>query len=210
MAQYQQTVLGWMATQPWFTGAVVFAVGLLSAFYGFRMARLLLPGACAAAAWVTGDFIARAAGLPEVYVTPAFTAAVAVLAIAWPRVATTLGGGVIWGVLAAYVLGQFGLKGLPVLIGLGFCACAGAVLAIVCRQSSTVLLTSVLGGSLMIAGFVGLASTFVPTLSTTFCGYAREWPLSVPVILTMLVTMAYSCQANWRQGDLCTGTQLAH
>jgi hypothetical protein len=208
LAQHQQALLAWIATQPWLTGAVILAAGLLSSFYGFRMSRLLLPAASAAGAWLAVTALSpqlAPVGLSSMTTAAAAAGLAGVAALAWPAFGDCIGGGVVCGVLGGYLLGQFGLKGSPILIGLALCGCAGAVMALVCRRGMPVLLTSAMGGGLMIVGFVGMAGTLLPSLSETFRRFARDWPLSMPVLLVMLIAMGYSCQANLRQGDIRGG-----
>ncbi|MEW6249428.1 MAG: hypothetical protein AB1716_02195 [Planctomycetota bacterium] len=205
MSQYQGAILAWIAAQPWLTGAVILGAGLLSTFCGYRMSRLLLPAACAAAFWLGAVIAAPHLELPPVITAAAAAGVAGAAGIAWLGLANLVGGAAIWGVLGGYVLSQFGLKGMPVLIGMGLAGCTGAVMALVCRRTMSVLLTSLLGGGLIIVGFVGVAGTILPTFSESFLTFAKDWPLSVPLLLTMLVATGYTCQANCRQGDLFTG-----
>ncbi len=205
MGTYQQTILFWIGDQPWLTGLVILAAGLLSAFCGYRMARLLLPAAAAAGAWLGTIALAPHWNLPEVATAAAAAGLAGAAGLAWPGFASVAGGAVIWGVLGGYLFGQFGLKGTPLIIGLALSGAAGAVLALVCRRTMVMLMTSITGAALIIVGAVGVSGTLLPAFSNTFRLYARDWPWSVPVLLSMLVMMAYSCQANYRQGDLRTG-----
>jgi hypothetical protein len=205
LAHYQHIIFGWIAAQSGLVGLVVFAAGLLSAFYGFRMLRLLLALYAGGLGCVAGFMIADNTILPAMIVAPALAIAGVAAAVAWPGGATVVVSGLTWGVFGGYLATQIGLKGIPVWIAGGLLGLAGTVLALVCREAMAVVLTSLHGASWIILGFAGLAIVLMPTVGETFQSWASSQSLVVPILLLMLVATAYSYQANERQGDIRTG-----
>jgi hypothetical protein len=139
------------------------------------------------------------------FVAPALSLGSMAAAVAWPGVATVILNGLTWGVLGGYLATQVGVKGIPMWIAGGLLGSAGTVLALVCRESMAVILTSLHGASWMILGFAGLAAVLMPLVGATFKNWASSQSLVVPILLLMLVVTAYSFQANERQGDIRSG-----
>lgn len=205
MAHYQHIIFGWIAGQSGLVGLVIFAAGLLSAFYGFRMLRLLLALYAGGLGCVAGFILADHTVLPAMITAPTLAITGVAAALAWPGGATVAISGLTWGILGGYLATQVGLKGIPLWIAGGLLGSAGTVLALVCRDAMAVILTSLHGASWIIVGFAGLAALLMPTVGETFQNWATNRSVVVPILLAMLVATAYSYQANERQGDIRTG-----
>ena len=128
-------------------------------------------------------------------------------ALAWPRPALVLASGATWALLGGYLADEFSLPGDLVWIAFGLCGGIATVMAVLCRRAMTILLTSLQGAALTVVGFVGLSATLLPSISTTFRAWSDGRSLVVPVLMGMLATTAYSCQANLCQGDIVTGSE---
>lgn len=207
MLPYQHAVVSWIAEQAGLTGVVIFAAGLLSAFYGFRFLRFLLMIACAGLGYVGGWLLTEHVGQPPLVCGAAGAIAAGLLGLAWPTPAVALGSSGTWALLAAYIGSQVGLKGPALWIGVGLLGGIGLLMTLVCRRAMTLLLTSLHGAAWMIIGFVGAACAFMPAVGATFKSWASGPSYVVPILLLMLVATGYSCQANARQGDIRSGVQ---
>jgi hypothetical protein len=205
LEHYQHAILVWVASQAGLTGAVIFAAGLLSAFHGVRMLRIVLPVVCAELGYALALALAAWAELAPLPVVAAFVVLSVVVALLRPRAAAVLASGITWALLGAFLAAQLGFKGLVVWATLALLGGMGTLLTVVSRPTMTILLTSLHGAAGMIVGFVGIAATVMPVVSDTFRSWADEQSLVIPVVLAMLVTAGYSCQANGMRGDLRVG-----
>ena len=204
MAEYQHILLNWVASQSGLTGAVIMAAGLASSFYGYRLLRFLLVIFCGGLAYAVGLTLEGLVSLPPV-VTPALGLGGGLGGLLWPVPGMVFASGATWALCGAYLAGQLGFRGALAWAALAFCGCVGTLMALLCRRAMTILLTSVHGAVWMIVGFVGLSATIMPSVSTTFRNWASGQSLMIPILMLMLVTTAYSCQANAKQGAIFTG-----
>lgn len=206
LVSYQYLLFDWVAGQPWLTGAVILGVGLLSAFYGVRMLRLLLCIYCGTAGYAIGAVAAELANLPLAVAAGAALVCGAA-AVAWPKPATVAVSGATWAVLGAYFADELALRDYLIWSATGLCGGIALLMTVLCRRGMTVLLTSLHGAAMMIVGFVGLSATALPSISVTFRAWSSGRSLVVPVLMGMLVATAYSCQANFCQGNIVTGSE---
>jgi len=205
LLRLQDTLFEWIASQPALTGMVVLAAGALYGLLGFRLLRFLLVLACVGVGSAIG--LVAAAFLEQ---PPAIPIALGALALggvgaAWKTPAAVITTTAVWAVLGTYLAAQFGLRGTGMWAVLGTAGAIGLVLSLVSRQAMAVLVTTLLGAGLMIVGFVGVASTVIPTFGSTFRVCARNQSYLVPILLAMVTATLYSCQARARQGDIRTG-----
>lgn len=190
------------------TAAVVFILGLLYALQGFRFARVLLAISCAAAGWLLGGTLSSLVtplGIPAI--VPAGGAAV-LLGIQ-PLVHYRIG--VIIASMCTFAFIAFDLTtrvldlpqmALSAAIG---GALAGGALYWLHRRCLPLLLTAIHGALLVLMGFVGLSSNVLPGLADTFASCARDWPLLLPVLLSIVCITGYTVQLNAYQGDIVVG-----
>ena len=206
MGHLQQPLLNWVAHQPGLTGLVIFAAGLISAFYGFRVSRFLIMVYGAALGYMGGLALAGVVDWPELAAASAAALVGGGAALAWPKPGVVILSGATWALLGMYVTTSIGLKGLPVWIALGLLGLAGFLLAILNRKTMTLLLTSFHGAAWIFVGFVGVSSALLPAVGETFREWASGRSFVVPILLVMLATTAFSFQSNQRRGDLRTGS----
>ena len=196
----------WVAGQPGITGAVILAAGLLSAFYGVRMIRLLLVVYCGGIGYMAGGIAAGLADLPPATAVGGCLFG-AIVALAWQDAATVLASGATWAVLGAHLAEELDLRDYLVWSVMGLGGGIAALMTILCRRSMTILLTSLHGAAMIIVGFVGVTATFLPSVSATFQAWASGGSTLVSLLIGMLVATGYSCQANFCQGNIVTGAQ---
>ena len=198
-------MLTWVAGQAGLTGAILFAAGLLLAFYGYRLLRVSLPLICAELGYAVGVTLSPWTGWTMLIVVPLLIMLSGTTALVRPRAAAVVASGATWTFLGAFLASRLGLSGfamwsLATLLGI-----AGTGLMLVSRASMTVLLTSIHGAAWIMVGFVGLTASLLPVVCTTFQVWADTERLVIPVLLAMLVTTAYTCQVNGLRGDLRVG-----
>ena len=179
-------ILTWVSSQPALTGLAIMAAGLVSAFHGSRVMQLLLVLYCGGLGALTGHMAAGWVGVPPVLAEAGGAAVGLGLAMVRPALAGVITSGALWAGLLAYLGGQFGMRGYPVMIAAGLGGCIGAGFALLCRQTMMVLLTVIAGCGLMIVGFVGVASGVLPSVASTFRGWAGSVSFMVPMLLGML------------------------
>lgn len=202
----QKIVFDWAAAQPAFTGLVIFAAGFVYGFCGYRMIRYLLvvPSAAigALAGWLVSVWLPN---LPPLMLA-AFSGLIgAALAVAFPRALIAVNCALTFGGLAAYLFGLGGASNLVALIVLGLVGLIALIVALLSRHAMAILFTTFQGVSLIVVGFVCMATNILPTLGATFRALAHNQAFTVPVLLLMLSVTAYSYQASSRQGDMFTG-----
>jgi len=205
VAHYQNYILTWISNESALTGTVLFAAGLLFGFYSFRMLRFVIAVFCAGVGYALGGTLAEVLQIPPASVQAATAFLLGAVALQWPGLGNCAAATCTFGILGGYLCTQCGGHGLPVTVASLACAIVAGTLALVTRRTMTILVTSIIGGALLIVGFVGFAGTVIPTFSNTFRLFAREWPLSMPAIMVMLTTLCYAYQANQRRGDLRFG-----
>jgi hypothetical protein len=202
---YQSLVFRWAAFQTAGTGAAIFALGLLSAFFGFRFARFLLAVSAAAAAGVAAWNLAGTLELPPALPALALAAGALAAALRYQRVGVVTAAAATFAALGYYLATQMGLhfaaRWACTLVAGGL----GVALAWLNKRSMPLVVTTAQGAVLMVVGFVGLSNALLPSLGATFRQWSAESALLVPVLLSMLCVTAYSCQANMQQGDIRTG-----
>lgn len=190
------------------TAAVVFIVGLLYAIQGFRFARVLLAISCAAAGWMlaaTLRDLTAPLGIPAIVVSAAAALALGVQPLIHYRT------GVIIASVCTFAFMAFDLSarliGEPRVVLLASIGGAlfGGSLFWLHRRCLPLLVTAIHGSLLVLLGFVGISSSILPELADTFVGYAHDWPLMLPVLLTTLCITGYTVQLNAYQGDIVVG-----
>lgn len=191
------------------TGLAILAAGLVSAFHGLRMVRLLLVLYCAGLGAFAGQMAAGWGDVPPLLPALGGAAGGLVLAMVRPALAGVIASGAVWAGLLGYLGSQFGMRGYPLWIAAGLGGCIGVVFSFLCRQSMMVLLTVIAGSALMIIGFVGAASGVLPSVAGTFRNWGRSVPIMIPMLLGMLSVMSYSLQSREQRGDIRSGSQRA-
>ena len=211
MTDYQSLLLDWIAARSGYTGAIIFAAGLLYVFYGLRTLRLLLVLSAGGLGCLTGVLATKLVltNQPELVVIAVAGLATTGLALFRPRWAVVMCNCVTWAAIGGHLASQVGLNARGIWVALGVCGGTGLILALLSRDLMTALLTAAHGAALLLVGFVGLTSTMLPSVATTFRSWAHNQPWFTPVLLAMLTMMAYSIQAMHRQGDIQSGVHTA-
>lgn len=201
----QVLIFRWASFQTSGTGAAIFALGLLCAFFGFRFARFLLAMSAGGVGAIVGWKLAGLTGLTPVLTSLLLAAGMGTVALRYRQVGLMAAVATTFAALGYYLAAQFGLH----VAAKWVCVCVGGGLglALPClnRRAMPLVVTSVQGVALMIVGFVGLSNALLPSLGVTFLEWAADWSLLVPAMLGMLWVTAYSCQANTQQGDIRSG-----
>ncbi len=167
MSRLQDTLFEWIATQPALTGLVILAAGALYGLLGFRLLRFLLVLACLGVGSAIGLVASAFLGQPPAILIALGALLVGGVGAAWKTPATIVTTTAVWAVLGAYLAAQCGLRGTSLWVGLVVSGVAGVILSLVSRQAMAVLVTTLLGAGLMIVGFVGVASTIIPTYASS-------------------------------------------
>ncbi len=203
----QKLLFDWIAHQHGLTGATFLALGLLYGFYGVQAIRLLVLAPAVGLGCLIGLFVAPLLQLAPLVPAIAGALLLGAASAAWPKFAVITCGGATWAALGGYLATQFGLGHIPVLISLALVGAGGTVLTAVSLRPMIMVTTALQGSSLMVMGFVGVATAVLPSLGYTFRGFAQDYSLVVPVLLTMLVVTSYSHQGSAQQGDILTGVR---
>ncbi|MGE0480622.1 MAG: hypothetical protein AB7Q17_09135 [Phycisphaerae bacterium] len=205
MPDYQDVVFQWASHQSGLTGAVVFALGLLYGFQGFRFFTFLLGVTCAFVGLLAGAWASNVFALNATVAAPSVAVALGLAALRWPRFGMYVACTATWALMARFFAEQIGFRPMAALaLGLtggGF----GLMFARMCYRSMTVILTTTQGAALLVLGFVILSSAVAPSIGDTFRDWASSWSLLTPVMLGMAFTMTYSYQKMQQQGDILTG-----
>lgn len=202
---YQILIFRWASFQTGGTGAAIFAIGLLYAFFGFRFARFLLAVSAGGFGAVAGWKLAGLTGLTPALTSFLLAAGMAAVALRYERLGVVIASGGTLGALGYYLAAQVSFHSAA------WWACTfaggglGLALAWSNKRAMPLVVTSVQGVALMIVGFVGLSNALLPSLGITFLEWAADWSLLVPAMLGMLWVTAYSCQTNTQQGDIRSG-----
>ena len=205
MTTMQTDILLWAATQPAITGLVVFGLGVVYAFFGFRFFQFLLAVSCAMLGWLVAAVVATAAGISPT--EPGIAAALVLggASFKWQKPAAAFAAAGTWTLLTAYLAGQVGLPSTGVLVVAVLGGGLGLLFAILSFRTMVVVVTTMQGVVLMAVGWVTLASRLVPSIGGTFRCWANSQALVLPIFLAMLFATAFSYQAMHRQGDIKTG-----
>ncbi len=205
MGECQSYLFNWIGGQPGATGLVFFAAGALYGFAAFRMLRFLLLISTAGYGALAGLITAWTLNYqPDVLVVAGGFLG-ALIGIASGRAALLCSAAATAATLCGYVASQMGLAGTPLLIVMASCGLLGATCALLGRETTALFITTLQGAGLMIIGFAGLSSAYVPSLGATFRSWASSQSLMIPILLTMVAIGAYAVQASRLQGDICTG-----
>lgn len=205
MLDYQHVLFSWMASQHWLTGLVLLLIGLLYAFQGFRMSSFLIGASCAMLGWVAGVAAGAFTTLPGEQLALVAAGSLAATAVWARRAALVILGGGTFLLLGHYLAQQVDLPPTAALALAGVAGGLGGLMSHLCSRTMTLLLTALHGTILIIAGFVGVSTHVIPSVGDTFCDWARDWSLLVPVLMTMLCITGYSIQFSSRRGDIRTG-----
>lgn len=209
MNSLQQTAFQWVTRESGEIGACLLALGIVYAFWGFRMYRPLLSLASILVGGLTGllltPFASQYVNLSPLVTGGVIGSGILALSLATPRAAATAVMAGTWGGLGWYLAQQVGLPPLWYGIVGSLAAALGAMFTLVCARSTPMVLTTLVGAVMIVVGLVGAASAYVPTFGHTFRDMAAQYGLLVPIFLSMFAVMAFSVQANQRQGDMRSG-----
>ena len=188
------------------TALALFAIGTLYAMQGFRFARFLFAVSAAVAGFAVAAVIAAATETPPIVPGLAAGAVLGIVALLRLSVGVTFGAIVTFGFYGVYFAERMGFSQPNVIT----CAVAGlflgAALAWGGQRSLPILISTMQGAVLMVLGFVGVAHILAADFATTFVAWSSRFGLVVPLLMTMLIVMGYSVQANAQQGDLRNGS----
>jgi len=187
------------------TALVVLALGLLCTLQGFRFARALCALTCAVAGFLGGAAVAQRLDSPPLLPALSVGVTLGVLTVLRFRLGLLLSSTVVFASLGQYLAVRIGLRPDHYWAGLLLGAAVGMSLFYLHRRTVPILVTSLEGAALLILGFLGLARAIAPSLAQTFVAWAADVSAMVPVLITMLVVLGYSVQANLQQGDMQTG-----
>ncbi len=205
MTDIPRLVFGWVSSQNPVTAAAVLGVGLLSGFYGFRMARLLMAVGTAVLACVGAMYLPDSLGVPREAAMVTAAVGGGAFGFSLRRASAVLLSAATFGLIGLYISGLIGLTGWYGLIPCALLASAAAVLALVSTEAMTMLFTTLQGAVLIVGGAAGLAGAYLTPVADTFRQWVNSGSPVVPVLLGMVAVTAYSVQSAKRQGDLVTG-----
>jgi hypothetical protein len=201
----QRQLFTWAAIQPAVTGLIVLMAGVVYGFFGFRLFRFLLAVTCAGLGWLVGLWLALATGFPAAAIAPAAGLGGGLLSLKWQRPAVVIALSMTWAILGYYLAIQTHVPKVMWLPTGGVTGLLGALFGCLCYKTTTVILTTLQGVTLMVLGFVAVATQIVPAVGSTFRQWANNQSLLVPVFMTMLFAAAFSYQSTHLQGDIRTG-----
>lgn len=205
MPDYQNIAFTWISTQHWSTGLVLFVCGLIYAFQGFRLFRLLLATSSALFGALLGAIAAPLVEQPPEFGAVAVGLGFLGLGIYVQQASVLLLCAGVWGILGHYVALQLGLTDVAAFAVLVLLGGLGALFARLCDRTMRVMLTVQQGTVLMVVGFAGLAARLVPSVGETFIAWSNRSTLLVPILLGVLFVTGYSVQASGQRGDIRTG-----
>lgn len=206
MPNVQRELFAWVTQQHGTVGLALFAVGLLYAFMGFRFYTLMNGLSCGFVGWMVGTITAPIAEVDASLGGIAGGIAGAGLAVASRRGAAIVASAATWGALGYYVLYQVGIGPPTLTVATGVAAVLGCGFVCACRHAPIAVITALQGVMLIVVGWVGLSTAFVPSIGRTFIAWAGGWDMLVPGLLLMLFVTGYSYQAMNLRGDIRTGT----
>jgi len=201
----QQYLLDWAAGQHVLTGVAILGVGIVCAFFGFRMFAFVLLSTCAAIGFAAGYAYGVFGGYDPVLVGAVASAGLALIALKFERIAMPIASAGIYGTLAYYVMHQLGFILEIHLVLTALAAAVGFVFGIITVRGTQVFVAATLGIILIVTGFVTVSTGVIPTIGTTFRDWAHKQALVIPIFLGMLFTAGYSFQRMHQQGDIKTG-----
>jgi hypothetical protein len=201
----QDQILRWIALQPASVGLLIFGIGLLFGFEGWRFYRFLLGAILGGLGYIAGALAGSMGQMPEVGAGIGGLGIGVLIAWRGPRISETLGATGIFAIFGWYLAQQFGFPGSWPLACAAILAGIGAMLANVSRRTMPMLITTMIGGFLMMVGVVGLTATYIPSFSSTFRDFAHAWPLVGPIMVAMAIAMSYAYQSNHKQGSITSG-----
>lgn len=205
MTDYQHILFRWAAIQGDLTSFILFCAGAFCAFYGFRFLRVILATFCGALGCFVGYYNADAIHLAPLPVSYGLGLILGIGALSRRETGIALAGAATFTALGAYLAHQLAVDPIVGFTMEGVGAAAGFFLVFTSRRVLPLIITSLIGTSLMLIGFVGLATSLLPSLGATFRSWANDHALLVPGLLCMLIATAYSVQSRSMQGDIRTG-----
>ncbi len=208
MMDLQGNLFHWAAAQPALTGTLIFCLGLVYAFAGFRLFRFLLSVTCAGLGWLVFVVGAEMTHLmPDlVGVSGLLGAGIGVATSIYREKPALFATAVAtWGALAWYLAVQLGLPQMIVFVFGGIGAGLGGVFSLLAYRGMRVVLSTLQGAVLLVVGWVSLTSAIAPSIGGTFRQWAAGQSLLVPGFLVMLFITGYSFQAMRERGDIKSG-----
>lgn len=202
----QTTLFRWITAQSQGTGVMVFLIGMLYAFHGFRVFRFLLIVSSFALGWLIGLVTAALVPQSEVMLPIAGSLLLGLISLRWEQPALLLNSAATWGLLGLYLMERFDTQAMIALTASGILAGLGLLFARLCPRTMRVVVTTLQGVALLVIGFVGCSDIVAPSLAATFRAWADDVRLLIPVLMAMLFAAAYSYQSMLAQGDIKTGT----
>ncbi|MBK8913045.1 MAG: hypothetical protein IPM64_00345 [Phycisphaerales bacterium] len=205
MPDMQRELFTWVTHQHGTVGLALFALGMLYAFMGFRFYAAMTALSCAFIGWMVGAFTAPIAEMDPLIGGIAGGVAGAGLAVASRRGAAMVAAAATWGALVCYLLHQVGVMPPTLTAATAVGAILGCGFVCFCRHAPIAVNTALQGVMLIVVGWVGLSTAFVPSIGRTFVVWASGWEMLVPGLLLMLFVTGYSYQAMNLRGDIRTG-----
>jgi hypothetical protein len=143
----------WAAAQPALTGVVIMGAGFLYGFYGSRLFRLLIAATCAGVGWLGGNVAgAFVDGVPPPAIGAVGAVLLGLMAAQMLRTGIAVASLATWGIIGAYLAGQFGLGRDAGLIAAGLAALLGLAHALLDYRGTTLVLTTVQGAVMIVIG----------------------------------------------------------
>ncbi|MCG3128959.1 MAG: hypothetical protein CHACPFDD_03855 [Phycisphaerae bacterium] len=205
MLDYQNIVFNWVSAQHWSTALVIFVCGLIYAFQGFRLFRLLLAVSSAVFGALLGAIAAPHVDQPPELGAVAVGLGFLALGICVEHASVLLLCAGVWGILGHYVALQLGLADVAAFAVLVLLGGLGALFARLCNRTMRVMLTVQQGTVLMVIGFAGMAVRLLPSVGDTFIAWSNRSSLLIPILLGVLFVTGYSVQSSAQRGDIRTG-----
>lgn len=204
MPSAQDWLLNQIAHQPGTTGLVIFAVGVIYGFHGFRLFTPLLGLTWAGLGALVGLILSSTLALPPIPTVAGVALVCAVAAFNAHRGAAVGACAAVWGLLGWYLAEQLGGELMVRIVCAGSAGLLGGLFAFLCYRTMTVLLTTMQGAVLMVIGMIGVSNAYLPTFGTTFLTMADRIGVLGPAMVLVVTVTGYSYQAVQRQGDVRT------
>lgn len=187
------------------TGVFCLAFGALFILQGFRFARFLLALSAGSFGFLVGYTTRFAIDLPPMTAALAGAGVFGVMALFRLRLSMYINGFATLGILGLFVAARIDLHPEARLIAGALGAAAGMMVPAAAGRSAPIVLSALQGSMLAMTGFVCVAAELAPALADTFVEWSSHSLYISPALLTMLVVLGYSTQANMLQGDITTG-----
>lgn len=205
MYHFQTEVLRWVSHQPGITGLVIFFVGLVFAFSGHKFFAGLLGVACAGIGWLLGYVAGHYINEAQQFLPAILAVLCGIMGLLWRKLGVLLVASGTGGILGLYFSDQLGFSSLMIIAMTIVGAGLATIYSFLSPRSAPVIVTTILGTMMLVIGFVGLSTTFLPSVGSSLRTYANSFSLLLPMLGGMVFIASYSYQSMHLRGDMETG-----